>query len=151
MKKIIKISSPIRLEIILCAGCSKESPHWDDSCADPESFIRKLWQCFFFKLMRGYPITTFSGHHRPASQTPFKWGWWPNIECWLESFVIIRGSGPVLLKKLYFCDFQGGEGVRTPCIPRLDPPMRFFWVLGNLNLCFGWETRKMIFQFDTLI
>ena len=23
---------------------------------------------------------------------------WPNIECWLCSFVIFRGSGPVLLR-----------------------------------------------------
>ena len=31
---------------------------------------------------------------------------WPNIECWLGSFAILRGSGPVLLKT--FCDFPVG-------------------------------------------
>ena len=31
-----------------------------------------------------------------------------------------RGSGPVLLKNLYFCDFSGGS---RPPDPPLDPPM----------------------------
>ena len=31
-----------------------------------------------------------------------------------------RGSGPVLLKKLYLCDFSGGS---EPPPPPLDPPM----------------------------
>ena len=30
------------------------------------------------------------------------------IGCWRGSYVIFIGSGPVLLKKLYFCDFSGG-------------------------------------------
>ena len=38
---------------------------------------------------------------------------WPKIESWLGSFTILRGSGLVLLKNLYFCDFRGE--VRTSC------------------------------------
>ena len=38
------------------------------------------------------------------------------MECWLSSFVISRGSGPVLLKTLYFCDFPGGWDP-DPCPP----------------------------------
>ena len=45
---------------------------------------------------------------------------WPKIESWLCSFTILRGSGPVLLKILYFCDFRGE--LRTPCPP---PPSGF--------------------------
>ena len=33
---------------------------------------------------------------------------WPNIECWLVNFTILRGFGPVLLKTLYFCELPGG-------------------------------------------
>ena len=52
--------------------------------------------------------------------------WWPNIECWLGSFVIFRGSGPVLLRNpivLWF--FSGGNGGRNPLFPTpsLDPRM----------------------------
>ena len=40
------------------------------------------------------------------------------------SFVIFRGSGPVLLRNpIYFGDISGGGGVRTPYFPPLDPPM----------------------------
>ena len=42
---------------------------------------------------------------------------WPKIESWLNSFTILRGSGPVLLKKPYiFVIFEGG-GVWTPWPP----------------------------------
>ena len=44
--------------------------------------------------------------------------WWrPNIECWLDSFVIFRGSRPVLLRNPTFLWFFRGGGVRTPCPP----------------------------------
>ena len=47
---------------------------------------------------------------------------WPNIDCWLGSFTILRGSRPVLLNKPYiFVIFQGGGGgVRTTCSPLLS-------------------------------
>ena len=44
--------------------------------------------------------------------------WWPNIECWLGSFGIFIGSGPILLENpVFFVIFRrgGGGGVRTPC------------------------------------
>ena len=45
--------------------------------------------------------------------------WWPNIECWLGSFVIFQGIGTSFAKKPYiFVIFQGGGGgVWTPCPP----------------------------------
>ena len=43
--------------------------------------------------------------------------WWPNIECWLGSFVIVQGIRTNIAKKPFiFCDFQG-VGVLTPCSP----------------------------------
>ena len=46
------------------------------------------------------------------------WWWWPNIECWPGSFVIFKGSGPVLLSNPIFLWFF--RGVWTP-IPH--PPL----------------------------
>ena len=43
--------------------------------------------------------------------------WWPNIECWLGSFVIFRGSRPVLLRNsIFLWFFRGGSG------PTVSPP-----------------------------
>ena len=39
--------------------------------------------------------------------------WWPNVDCWLDSFEKFRGSGPVLLRNSIFLWFF--RGVRTPC------------------------------------
>ena len=49
---------------------------------------------------------------------------WPNIACWLSIKLcdFFRGTGPVLLRTLYFCDFSGGGSV-PPVPPPLDPPM----------------------------
>ena len=107
--------------------------HTQRACADPESFVRggltlttffflfffSLFFSFFsfFSLMRGRkdPNTTISGHQRPASETPFngvplagRYG--PNIECWIDSFVILRGSGPELLSNPIFLKFSRGGG-----------------------------------------
>ena len=58
------------------------------------------------------------GHHRHASETPYKL---PNIECWLGSFVIFQGIWTSIAKKTYnFVIFQGGSG--PPALP-LDPHM----------------------------
>ena len=45
------------------------------SCEDPESFVRGGPTLTFFWLMRGdrIQIPLKSGHHRPASEAPFKW------------------------------------------------------------------------------
>ena len=48
--------------------------------------------------------------------------WWPNIECWLESFVIFQRTRTSIAKKPYiFVIFQGGPDSLSP--PPLDPPM----------------------------
>ena len=44
--------------------------------------------------------------------------WWPNIECWLGSFVIFQGVRTSIAKKPYiFVIFQGGQ---DPLSPHLD-------------------------------
>ena len=41
--------------------------------------------------------------------------WWPNIECWLGSFGIFIGSGPILLENpVFFVIFRGGGGGGGP-------------------------------------
>ena len=66
-------------------------------------------------------IPILAGHDRPASETPFKW---PNIECWLGSFSILRGSGLVLLRNPIFDFFRGwGESGPLSSRPPLDPLM----------------------------
>ena len=40
--------------------------------------------------------------------------WWPKIECWLCSFVILRGSGPILLRNPKFLWFSGVGGPDPP-------------------------------------
>ena len=45
----------------------------NNTCADPESFVRGGPTFFFLKLMRGerIQISLQAGHHRLASETPF--------------------------------------------------------------------------------
>ena len=46
--------------------------------------------------------------------------WWPNIECWLGTFVLFQGIQTSIAKKSYiFAVFQGrgGGGLLTPCPP----------------------------------
>ena len=48
-------------------------------------------------------IPIFAGHRRTARDgVSLVCRLWPSIECWLCSFAILRGSGPVLLKKTIF-------------------------------------------------
>ena len=66
--------------------------------------------------------------------------WWPYIEWWLGSFVIFRGSGPVLLRKPIFCDFSGGGGGGSgPPVPPLDPRMIFFRLMQISYQTFIWN------------
>ena len=70
----------------------------------------------FFRGERGS-----KNHHEQAiiglpakRETPLKWRLtgrpiMAHIECWLCSFVIFKRSRPVILKTLYFCDFQGPQ------------------------------------------
>ena len=72
------------------------------------------------------------GNHRPASETSFNGvsmvgRRWPNIECWLGSFVSFQGIRTFFAKKPFiFVIFQGARGVDPlppPLPPLLDPPM----------------------------
>ena len=97
------------------------------ACMDPESFVRGGPSLTFsFKLIRGgrVQISTTRGPSSAASETPFKWClagvlMMPNIECWLDSFVIFQGIRTNITNKKHyiFVIFQGGGGVRTPCLP----------------------------------
>ena len=64
-----------------------------------------------------------AGHHRPASETPFNGvkldgRWWPNIKCWLGSFVIFQGDRTSIAKKNpYILWFYGGRGGPDPLSP----------------------------------
>ena len=82
--------------------------------------------CCFFSWWREVGSKHLSSCHCwPASETPFKC-WWPNIECWLSSFVILRGFRPVLLRNpiiLWF--FRRGSGPPVS----LDLPMQ--WQAGE--------------------
>ena len=49
--------------------------------------------------------------------------------CMLCSFVILRGSGPVLLRNPIFCNFPGGgSGSPVLPLPHLDPRMLVVFV-----------------------
>ena len=96
--------------------------------ADPESFVRGGPTLKKFLEGREYPNKYH--YKRAIIDPPAKRNlnghlngvllvgrWWPNIECWIGSFVIVRGSGQVLLRDtMFFVIFQG-MGVRTPCHP----------------------------------
>ena len=81
----------------------------------------------FFCIKRGemIQIQQKAGHHRHASERHFNGvsfvgRWWPNIECWLGSFVIFQGIWTSIARKP--CIFVIFQGVPDP-LPPLDPPM----------------------------
>ena len=88
----------------------------------------QLWQRFFF-LMRGKRIQKKRAIIGPPAKrhlngVSLAGRWWPNMEFWLCSFVIFRGSTPVLIRNPLFLWFSGGKGVRPPAPPPpLDPHM----------------------------
>ena len=66
--------------------------------------------------------------------------WWPNIKCWLRSFVVYSGNPTSIAKKPYiFVIFQGG-GVSGPPVPPLDPLMTLHWELDKMFLIHGWQS-----------
>ena len=113
------------------------------SCADPESFVRggPIFKCFFLCVFCFCFVFSWYGevgskfhYHRAIIGPPAKCHlngvllgcrWWPNIECWLGSFVIFQGIGNSIAKKPYnFVIFQGGGVSGPPPPPRsLDPCM----------------------------
>ena len=60
---------------------SDESVHMCRPCADPETFARggpTLQTCFFFLRGEMIQVPLKAGHHRSASETPFKW-WFAGV------------------------------------------------------------------------
>ena len=98
------------------------------SCADPESVVRgvRLWKSFFFFFffflgggggLKGIEDPNQYHYKRAIIDPPAKrhlngvllaGRWWPNIEWGISNFVILRGSGPVLLRNLIFLYFFRG-------------------------------------------
>ena len=111
------------------------------TCADPESFVIRgpIVMLFFLLFFFSWWGEGGSRYHykRAIIGPPAKchlngvslvcW-WWPNIECWLYgSFVIFRGSRPVLLQNPIFLWFFRGGGqdpLSPPPPPPLDPHMQ---------------------------
>ena len=74
----------------------------------------QLWQRFFFVFV----FSLMGGGGGKDPNATISWPsslvgrWWPNIEFWIGSFVILRGSGPVLLRNpIFFVIFQEGGGL----------------------------------------
>ena len=101
-------------------------------CTDPESFVRggpTLTKVFLGLFRSKYHsrrdiIDPQAKCHLIVNGVSLAFWWWPNTECWLGSFVIFMGSGQVLLKTQYFCDFffLGGGGGRGRGRGDLLPP-----------------------------
>ena len=137
------------LWLLFCRKCWNSVPKsWNSiifkfkckPCADSESFVRGgsnfdngfFCCCCCFQLMRGGREGGSKYHFKRAAIGPpakRHWNgislacrWWPNIQCCLGSFVIFRGSGPLLQRNLYFCYIS--RGVSGPPVPPLDPRMQ---------------------------
>ena len=90
------------------------------------------------------------GHHRLASEMPFKWRFTDGpmmAQHWMLAW-FFRGWGPVRLKTLQFCNFSGE--VRTPCPPPpLDPPMCS--VLLSYSVAFSFSDYAFNFTLTIMI
>ena len=92
------------------------------ACADPESFSRgdpTLTTFFLVDDGREDPNTTLSGAiigppaKRHFNGVSLAGRWWPNIECWLGSFVVLQGTRTSIAKKSYiFVIFQNMPHLR---------------------------------------
>ena len=106
--------------VLIASACSKGSWALAHTCAECMHGIRKFFQGsnfdnVFFLVAEGFQIhVPLKLGHRPSSETPFKW---LNIDCWLGSFMFVRGSGTVRNVALYFCDFSGGPDPPPPPSP----------------------------------
>ena len=101
----------------------------------------QLWQRFllFFLLMREggskyhfKRVTIGPPAKRHIIGVSLAGRYWPNIECWLGTFVISGDPDQYGLATIIFAIFQGG-GVRTPC-PPLDPPMDSGWTDVDMHM-----------------
>ena len=91
-------------------------------CADSES----LNVCQGDNVL-GYfvgPNTTISGPSSSLQRNvvSLAFQWWPNVECWLGSFVTFQGIRTKIAKKLYILwFFKGGGGVSYKYQPQVSP------------------------------
>ena len=67
---------------------------------------------------------------------------WPNIVCWLGSFVIFQGIWTSIAKNSYFCDFSGEGGVCC-CILEVPGPDRTVFLWGSLIWGYTVKTCKV--------
>ena len=118
------------------------------SCADPESFVRGGPTLkTFFRGERGSKLNKY--HYKRAIIDPrakrhlngvsLACRWWPNIECWLGSYVIFRGSRPVLLRNpIFLWIFRGGgpDTLSPPMDPHLIDPV-FYVFYKNILLIYA--------------
>ena len=105
------------------------------SCADQECFVRRgpnlitFWCCFF--------LLFFSWWGERGSKYRYKWAiiglsakrhfngdslagrWWPNIKCWLGSFVNFLGIWTSTAKKPFIFVIFHGRGSGPPAPPPL--------------------------------
>ena len=111
-------------------------------------------------LIRGkkIQIALKTGYHRSASErhlnsVSLAGQWWPNIECWLGSFVVFQGIRTSIAKKPYvFVIFR--RGVLTSCPPSgstRDPVWTYVivskrenrsWHTVSPEVCQSWSYRS---------
>ena len=118
-------------------------------CADTESFVRVDTTLATFVLLffswrgeRGFNFQWKAGHHRPTSETPFKW-WFPALNSCLVALWFSMGSGPVLIRNPIALWFPVEGRLQTPLSTPLDPRMHlcltvfwcFFLVLPWVDVC----------------
>ena len=110
------------------------------TCADPESFVwgGQLFSWWGEEGSKYHYQRSIIGPpaKRHLNGVSLACRCWPNLECWLDSFVIFRGSGPVLLlDTLYFCDFLDGES---------DPqsPMYQSGLYATISSCYIQNARE---------
>ena len=84
---------------------------------DPESFDNYPFFVLFFSSERWpeqIPLQAGHHHHHHLNCILQASRWWPNFVCWQGSFLIFRGSGPILPRNPILLWFFRG-GVRTSC------------------------------------
>ena len=129
--------------IVCIRNASGRSPLFYFTCTD--SFFqasRRVQLDNFFLTVERIQIPLKVGHHRPASDVSLADRWWPNIECWLGSFVIFQGFRNSIANELYsFAIFRG------PWPPVAPTP--FFVSAPATSLCTSSQVWLFIFSVQT--
>ena len=75
-------------------------------------------------------------HHYLNGVSSLARRWWPNIECWLPSFMIFQGIRTIITRKPYF----RGSGPLAP--PPLDPRIPQLHIVDQLTAPWEWYTHN---------